>query len=196
MFMLRSTCLCFLCHACAQIYMPKCSLPCLCLDIHAYVDLCLFGPRVMPMFRSMCLCAPCHVCVLRSICWLLMPCASTAFFSLYISLSYVLAFLGGVQIQISWSRLTSILLGLYQRVWIISLYTCVCLLASMLYVYACLSRSMLCYALGPLWACFCVVISIPLVAYSGVTTCETHPRDAGLLDAYPFSDPCVVVFHA
>ena len=36
MFMLRSTCLC--------------------------LDLCLFGPCVVPMFRSICLCALCHVC--------------------------------------------------------------------------------------------------------------------------------------
>ena len=50
----------------------------------------------MPMFRSMCLCALCHVCVLRSIYWLLMPCASIAILSLDISLSCVLALIGGV----------------------------------------------------------------------------------------------------
>ena len=86
------------------------SMPCVCLDLHAYVffvmfmlrstclclDLCLFRPRVMPMFRSMCLCASCHVCVLRSIYWLLMPCASIAILSHDISLSCVLALIGGV----------------------------------------------------------------------------------------------------
>ena len=63
----------------------------------------------------------------------------------------------------------------------------------MLYVYACLSRSRLCHALCPPWACSYVVISIPLVAYWGVTTYEMHPRDVGLLDAYLFSGPCNVV---
>ena len=57
MFMLRSMCLC--------------------------LDLCLFGPRVIPMFSSMCLCAPCHVYVLRSICSLLMPCAFCPSISLF-----------------------------------------------------------------------------------------------------------------
>ena len=95
-----------------------------------------------------------------------------------------------------WSRLTSIRLGLYQRDWIIALYACVCLLNSMLYVYACLSRSRLCHALCPPWACSYVVISIPLVAYWGVTTYEMHPRDVGLLDAYLFSGPCNVVYQS
>ena len=48
----------------------------------------------------------------------------------------------------------------------------------------------------PTWACSCLVTSIPLVAYWGVTTCEMHPRDVGLLDAYPFSAPCNVACHA
>ena len=60
----------------------------------------------------------------------------------------------------------------------------------MLYLYAFLSRSRFCHALCIPWACFCVVAFIPLVAYWGVTTYETHPRDAGLLNAYPFSAPC------
>ena len=42
--------------ACAQIYMFMLRSTCLCLD------LCLFGPCVVPMFRSICLCALCHVC--------------------------------------------------------------------------------------------------------------------------------------
>ena len=49
----------------------------------------------MPMFRSMCLCALFHVYVLRSICWLLMPCASIAHLSLDIYLSCVLVLIGG-----------------------------------------------------------------------------------------------------
>ena len=66
----------------------------------------------------------------------------------------------------------------------------------MLYVYVCLSRSRPCHALCPPWVCSCVVASIPLVAYWGVSTSETHPRDAGLLDAYPFSAPYDVACHA
>ena len=87
-------------------------------------------------------------------------------------------------------------LALYQRIWIIFLYACVCFLASILYVYACHSRSRLCHALCPLWFCSCVVTSIPLVAYWVVTTCEMHPCDVSLLNAYPFSDPCDVACHA
>jgi len=56
-----------------------------------------------------------------------------------------------------------------------------------------LGFAMLC---APLWAHSYVVTSIPLVAYWGVTTCETHPCDAGLLDAYPFFALCDVACHA
>ena len=66
----------------------------------------------------------------------------------------------------------------------------------MLYVHACLSRSRLCHDLCLPWAYSCVVTFIPLVAYWGVTTCETHPRDASLLDAYPFSALFNVACHA
>ena len=48
---------------------------------------------------------------------------------------------------------------------------------------------------APPWARSYVVTSIPLVAYWGVTTCETHPCDAGLLDAYPFFALCGVACH-
>ena len=44
----------------------------------------------------------------------------------------------------------------------------------------------------PRWSCSCVVTSIPLVPKWGVTTCETHPRDVGVLDCEPFSPPCNV----
>ena len=93
MFMPRSTCLCVLCHVFAQIYIP--------------------------MLRSMCLCASCHAYMHRSM-LVSMQCASKALLSLDISLSCVLALIGGVQIQILWARSTFTHLGLYQRVWIIS----------------------------------------------------------------------------
>ena len=64
----------------------------------------------------------------------------------------------------------------------------------MLYLHAFLSRSRLCHALCLLWACAyrslgppaCVVASVPLVAYLGVTTYEIHLCGVSLLDAYPF----------
>ena len=66
-------------NVCAYIHMLLGSLPCLCLDLHAYVFFAMFMLRYtclcflchafaqiyMPMFRSM------SLCVLRSICWLL-----------------------------------------------------------------------------------------------------------------------------
>ena len=71
MFVLRSISFQAPCHVYVQIQMPMCSLPCL-----------------------WCLCAPCHTCVLRSM-LVTMPCASKALFSLYVSLSCVLALLVG-----------------------------------------------------------------------------------------------------
>ena len=66
----------------------------------------------------------------------------------------------------------------------------VCLLASMLYVNVCLSRSRLYHALLPPWVCVCrslrplayVVASIPPRACLDVTTCEIHFCGVGVLD--------------
>ena len=151
-------------NVCAQIHMLLGSLPCFCLDLHAYVFFAMF------MLRSMFLWAMCYayaqilafLCSMPCLCdqiymLVAMPCASIALLSLDISLSFVLALIGRVQIQIPWSRPTSTHLTLYQRVWIISLYAYVCLL----YVYVCLSRSRPCHALCPPWVCSCVVKSIP-----------------------------------
>ena len=71
----------------------------------------------------------------------------------------------------------------------------------MLYLHVCLSRSRLCHALCPPWAYACqslrsfacVIASVPLVDYVDVTTCEVHLHGVGLLDAYPFFAPCVVM---
>ena len=73
------------------------------------------------------------------------------------------------------------------------LYACVCLLASVLYIYVCLPRSRFLLALFPLQACACrslgplayVVAFVPLVACSDVIACETHLRDVGVLDTHP-----------
>ena len=120
MFMLISTCLCILFHVCASIHMLLGSLTCLRLDVHAYVFLSIF------MLRSTCFCVLCLVyaqiyifeCYMPCSCiqiymLVAMPCASKALLPLDISLSCVLALIGGVQILILWSRLTSIHLGLY-----------------------------------------------------------------------------------
>ena len=128
MFMLRSMCLC--------------------------LDLCLFGPRVMPMLRSMCLCASCHACVLRSI-LVAMPCASIALLPLDISLSCFWSFRQGVdldpvvQAYIHTPRPVS--KGLDHFL----LHVYVCMLAFMLYLHAYLSISRLCHALCPPWVCLC-----------------------------------------
>ena len=76
----------------------------------------------------------------------------------------------------------------------------VCLLASMLYIHVCLSRSRLCHALWPSWVCVCwslrplafVVASVPLMDSLDSTTCGIHFRGIGLLDACPFSTSCDV----
>ena len=72
------------------------------------------------------------------------------------------------------------------------LYVYVRLLASMLYIYVCLSRSRLCHALCPPWACafqslkplVYVVASVPLVVCLDVTACETHLHDVSVLDTH------------
>ena len=102
--------------------MLRCFWLCLCLDLHVYMLLAIL------MLRSICWCALCHVCVQIYI-LVTIPCASIALFvSCYISF---LCFspLGRVQTQILWSRPTSIHIGLYQKVQIISfMHTYACLL--------------------------------------------------------------------
>ena len=84
-----------------------------------------------------------------------------------------------------WSRPTSIHLGLYQRV------CALCLLASMIYIHVCLSRSRLRHALCPplaracrsLRPLACVVTCVLLVDCLDVNTCEIRPREVGVLDS-------------
>ena len=67
-----------------------------------------------------------------------------------------------------------------------------CLLASMIYLHVCLSRSRPCHALCPPWACArqslrplaCVVAFVPLVDCLDVTICETHFYGVGVLDSH------------
>ena len=165
--------------------MPRCFLPCLCLDPYVHVLLVMF------MLRSTCLCAPCHTYVSRSTCQML---CLVLFMDFCLLLCLFLMFwpLGREQIQILWFRPTSVHLGLHQKGLDHFLYTCVCLLASMLYIRVCRPRSKFCHALCPswAWACWslgplaCMVASVPLVAYLDVTACEIHLSDVGLLNAY------------
>ena len=98
-----------------------------------------------------------------------MPYASIAFYLLFFSLCF--GSLVGCR-----SRSCGIGLHLYTLAYIKGfgsfLYAYLCLFASMLCIHACLSSSRLCHAWCPSWACSCVVTSILLVAYLGVTTCE------------------------
>ena len=129
--MLRSPC-----HAYAQIYMFMCSLLCLCLDLYAYV---LFA---MP------LCLDLHV-----------GCYALCFLDfLSLAMPFLVFWpLGKVQIQILWSRPTSVNLGLHQSVWIISfMLVFSCLLLCFISMYVCLDIGYrFCHPLFPLWACAC-----------------------------------------
>ena len=116
MFVLKSLCLGAFGYAYAQIYMFICSLPYLCLDLYAGVLFAMFVSRLVTI-----------------------PCASIALFvSCYISF---LCFspLGRVQTQILWSRPTSIHIGLYQKVQIISfMHAYACLLLHFISMFTCL----------------------------------------------------------
>ena len=192
MFMLRSTCLCAPCLVHVQIYLIMCSLPCSCLDLLVYVLLALF------MLRSTSLSASCLVHVSRSTCWLLCHVLLKPF---YLLLPLFLVF---------WSFRQGVDLDLVVQVYIHTprpiskgldhflLHAYVCLLGSMLYIHVCLSRLRLCHALCPPWVCVCWSLG-PLACgcirsscgLLDATTCEIYLRGVGLLNAYPFSAPCV-----
>ena len=165
MFMLRSTCLCVICHVFAQIYMLVLRPMSLCLDICVYV--------LHAMLMSL------------DLCWLLCHVLLQPFLSLDISLSCILV------LSIGCSRSRSYGLGLhpYTQAYIkgfgsFSLHIYVCLLASMLYLHVSLSRSRLCHALCPPWAWACVVTSVPPRVCLDVTTCQIHLRGLGVLDLH------------
>ena len=129
MFMLRSTCLCVLCHVFAQIYMFLLRSMWLCLDLCVYVLHAIF------------------VCL--DLCWLLCHIILQPFCS-FISLFLVFwPLLVGCR-----SRSCGLGLHLHTQAYIkgfgsFPLHVYVCLLASMLYRHVSLSRSRLCHALCP-----------------------------------------------
>ena len=84
-------------------------------------------------------------------------------------------------VEIHWSRSTSVHLGLYQSVWIIS-FACLCLLVCFYALSTCyLSRSRLCHALCPLWVYACVVIFVLPKVCLDMTICEIHLWGVGVL---------------
>ena len=120
------------------------------LDPRAQVLLAMF------MLRSIFLCSLFHVDVSRSTYWLLCYVLLKSFVSFC---TFFLFFgpLGRVQIQILRSRPTSMHLGLYQRVWIISfmyVYACLLLCFISMFTYLDLGFAMLC--------ALCVLVLISL----------------------------------
>ena len=160
-------------YVCDQIHVPMCFLLCSCLDLLVYVLL------AMLMFIFISLCALCHVHMSKSTCWLLCHVLLQPFCLLMYLFSMFWPFRQGVDLDIVAQAYIHtprpISKGLDHF-----LYVCLCLLASMLYLYDFLSRSRHCHALCLPQACSCrslgphacVVASIPLVAYLDVTTCE------------------------
>ena len=143
----------------AQIYRPMSSLPPICLDlcwllclnlmfVLRLTNLCVIFFPYAQIYVFMCS-VPCFCAQIYIGCYVM---CSITLLSLDISLSRVLTPIGGVQIQIQWSRPTSTYLGLHQRVRIIFF----------MHVYVCLliSRSRLCHALCPPWACLCGYIRL------------------------------------
>ena len=172
MFMLRSTCLCVLCHVLAQIYMLVLRSMSICLDLCVYV------------LHAMLVCS--------DLCWLLCHVLLQHFLALNISLSCFLAL--SVRCR---SRSRGIGLHPYTQAYIkgfgsFPLHVYICLLASMLYLHVSLSRYRLCHAWCPLWACACVVASVPLRVCLNVNTCEIHHRGVCVLDSH-LSLPCAML---
>ena len=164
MFMLRSTCLCVICHVFAQIYMLVLRPMSLCLDICVYV--------LHAMLMSL------------DLCWLLCHVLLQPFLSLDISLSCFLALSVGCR-----SRSHGLGLHPYTQAYIkgfgsFPLHVYVCFIASMLYLQVSLSRSRLYHAWCPQWACVCVVAFIPPRVCLDVTTCEIHLCGVGVLDSH------------
>ena len=188
-FMLKSTCSQAHCHVYAQIYMFMGSLPCLCLDLCLCVLCRIYAQIYMPMCSLPCLCLDLCVYVLYvmlvclDLCWLLCHVLLYPLFSLYISLSCVLAFLVGHR-----SRSCGLGLHPYTQAYIkrfgsFPLHVYVCLLVSMLYLHVSLSRSRLYLTFHPQWACAHVVTSVPPRVCLDVITCEIHPCGVGVLNS-------------
>ena len=109
---------------------------CLCLDPYAqvlFVVQLVYAFLAMLMFRSISLFTSWLVHVCRSTYWLLCHVLLQPF-CLFVPFFLCFFPLGRVQIQILWSRPTSIYLGLYQKAWIIffmHVYICLLLFISM-----------------------------------------------------------------
>ena len=141
--------------------MPRCFLPCLCLDLHVYVLLAMF------MLRSTCLHAFCHVYaqIYMFMCFLpclyldlhvgcYAQCLLQPFLSLVMLFSCVLPLRQGIDLDLvvqayfHTPKPTSKDLDHF-------LYACVCLLASMLYIHVFWLDLGHCHVLCPTWTCAC-----------------------------------------
>ena len=122
-------------------------LPCLCAKflyvyMHVCLDLCFL--HVSCYFPCACTLYAMFTCLdLGYVCHVMCYCSH------FVTLSFFLVFwsIGSDSIQTLWSLSSSIYQGPYKRVWII-LFSCLCLLASMLYTCVSLSSSRLCHTLS------------------------------------------------
>ena len=130
------------------------------------------------------LCVFCAVLACLDLCWLLCHVLLQPFLSLNISFSCFLALLVRCR-----SRSCGLGLHMHAQAYIKGFgsfpsHVHIFLLISMLYLHVCLSRSRLYHALCLLWACACVVASVPPRACLDVTTCEINPRGVGAHDSH------------
>ena len=194
MFVLRSTCFQAPCHVYAKIYMPMCYLPCLCLNLHAYMFfaiLCLdlyafcvlchvcaqiymFMLRSMSLYLDLCVYVLCAMLVCSYLCWLLCHVLLQPFLSFEISLSCFLALSVRCRSRSCGLGHTQAYIKAFG-----SFPLCISMFASMLYAYVRHSRSRFCQALRPSQASACVVAFVPPRAYLDVTICEIHLRGVG-----------------
>ena len=115
---------------------------------YVYVFFSMFMPR------SISLSTPCHVHVLD----LHVGCYAMCFYSHFCLLLYLFLvfwpFRQGVDLDLIVQAYVHKPRPI-SRIWIISPYTCVCLIASILYIHVCLSRFRYYHAWHPPWACVC-----------------------------------------
>ena len=131
-----------------------------CLDVHLHA----YTHISMPMHLELCFCmlVCLDLCSLNALCYFPYACALCAMFvcldlsyvchamcycSLFFTSSFFLVFwpIGSDPIYTLWPFSSSIHQGPHQRVWIIPIFACLCLLASMLYACVSPSCSRLCH---------------------------------------------------
>ena len=186
MFMFRSTCFQAPFHVCAQIYVHMLRSTCQHLDLCSYAQIYMLALRSMFIRLDLCVYMLRAMLVCLDLSWLLCHVLLQPFLSLNISFSCFLALLVRCR-----SRSCGLGLHMHAQAYIKGFgsfpsHVHIFLLISMLYLHVCLSRSRLYHALCLLWACACVVASVPPRACLDVTTCEIHLHGVGMLDIHLF----------